>query len=154
PHLPVTQRIFLPDRAGLFLQSSKSHHVPQNYIALVGDSYVQGLGDWLFQLGAQTSKPYHSGDVIHEILGRDVVEIGRAGQGSAESLVLRVTRIFDDSYCYLFPSIGEPAQFLIYFYEGNDIDDNIRLLEHRIQPSDSNVAPAIDRFLNENYGAF
>jgi len=153
PHLPLTFRVYLPDRADFFLQNSKSRYVPQDYIALVGDSYAQGLGDWLLSQGTKSSQPYHSADVIHELLGQDVASLGRAAAGSAEGMVLRVTRIFGDDYCYLFPPISEPARFLIYFYEGNDIDDNYKLLQHFIRPVGSDLRPQIDKFLNEDFAA-
>src|SRR5215510_8934911 len=124
----------IPDRAAFFLQGSKSEYVPRYYIALVGDSYAQGMGDWLFNNGGNRSKPYHSADVLHQLLHADVVSLGRAASGSAEALVLRITRIFDDNYCYLFPRIDEPKQILIYFTEANDIDDNNVLLDHQIRP--------------------
>src|SRR5262249_8794240 len=151
PHLPLTYRVYLPDRADFFLQISKSHYVPQNYVALVGDSYAQGLGDWLLSQHGKGAQPYHSADIIPDILGRDVASLGRASAGSAEEMVLRVTRIYGDAYCYLFPSVGEPARFLIYFYEGNDIDDNYKLLQHAIRPVGGDLAGQIDRFLAADY---
>ena len=153
PVLPMKFRVYLPDRADFFLQASKSRYLPRDYIALVGDSYAQGMGDWLLSQNGRSSQPFHSADIIHELSGRDVVTLGRAAAGSAEAMVLRITRIFGDAYCYLFPTIEEPKRFFIYFYEGNDIDDNYKLLEHRIRPRDSDVRASIDRFLDETYGA-
>src|SRR3954454_19603098 len=65
PSLPLQYRVYLPDRADFFLQLSKSQYVPKDYIALAGDSYAQGVGDWLLSLGFKSSQPYHSADVIH-----------------------------------------------------------------------------------------
>src|SRR5262245_26801206 len=113
----------IPDRAAFFLQGSKSEYVPRDYIALVGDSNAQGMGDWLLNNGGNPSKPYHSADVLHQLLHADVVSLGRAASGSAEALVLRITEVFGESYCYLFPPIEEPKEILIYFSESNDIDD-------------------------------
>src|ERR1043165_6746344 len=87
PHLPLQYRVYLPDRADFFLQISKSQYVPKDYIALVGDSYAQGMGDWLLSLGYKSSKPYHSADVIHEKLRRDVASLGRARYIPSELLV-------------------------------------------------------------------
>src|SRR4051812_47075987 len=58
PHLPLQYRVYLPDRADFLLQISKSQYIPKNYIALVGDSYAQGMGDWLLSLGYKSSKPF------------------------------------------------------------------------------------------------
>jgi len=154
PHLPLQYRVYLPDRADFLLQISKSQYIPKNYIALVGDSYAQGMGDWLLSLGYKSSKPYHSADVIHERLGRDVASLGRARSGSAEAMVLRVARIFNDPYCYLFPAIEAPTRFLVYFYEGNDIEDNVQLIQHYVRPDPSApLAPQIDAFLQNQYAA-
>jgi hypothetical protein len=154
PYLPLQYRVYLPDRADFFLQISKSQYVPRDYIALVGDSYAQGMGDWLLSLGYKSSKPYHSADVIHEKLRRDVASLGRARSGSAEAMVLRVARIFNDPYCYLFPEIPAPKRFLVYFYEGNDIEDNYELLQHYVRPrASSPLAPQIEAFLEDQYAA-
>ncbi len=153
PNLPLTFRIYLPDRADFFLQVSKSHYVPSDYIALVGDSYAQGMGDWLLSQGAKASKAFHSADVIHTLTGRDVGSFGRAAAGSAEAMVLRVTRILGDRYCFLFPAIEVPKQIFVYFYEGNDIDDNLKLVQHRIRPTAGDLRTQIDSFLEDEYAS-
>jgi len=154
PHLPLQYRVYLPDRADFFLQISKSQYVPKDYIALVGDSYAQGMGDWLLSLGYKSSQPYHSADVIHEALNQDVASLGRARSGSAEAMVLRVARIFNDPYCYLFPDIPPPKRFLVYFYEGNDIEDNVELIQHYVRPNASApLGSQIDAFLQNQYAA-
>src|SRR5262249_43006294 len=86
----------IPDRAAFFLQGSKNDYVPHNYIALVGDSNAQGMGDWMLENGLDRSKPYHSADILHQVLHTDVVSLGRAASGSAEALVLRVTEVFGE----------------------------------------------------------
>jgi hypothetical protein len=151
PYLSLGILPHIPDRAAFFLQGSKSQYIPHDYIALLGDSNAQGQGDWMLDNAGDRSKPYHSADVLHQLLHRDVVSLGRAGSGSAEALVLRVTRLFDEDYCYLFPPIEEPKQILIYFAEMNDIDDNVRLLEHQIRPHGADLRGQIDKFLANQY---
>jgi hypothetical protein len=153
PHLSMNLRPHLPDRADFYLQNSKAAYVPHDYIALIGDSYAQGMGDWLLSVGGKNDRPYHSANVIHDLAGKDVVTFGRAAAGSAEALVLRVTRILGDSYCYLFPPIERPKQFFIYFYEGNDIYDNNRVVELAAKQGDSDPRASIDRFLDRDYGS-
>jgi hypothetical protein len=151
PHMSLNLRPHLPDRADFFLQSSKSRHVPHDYIALVGDSYAQGMGDWLLAAGGKNDKPYHSANVLHDLLGTDVMTLGRAASGSAEGMVLRLTRILGDNYCYLFPPIEQPKRFFIYFYEGNDIDDNNEFLQkHAVAGRD--LRGGIDKVLADEYG--
>ena len=92
PDMSMNLRPHLPDRADFFLQNSKAQHVPHDYIALVGDSYAQGMGDWLLAVGGKSDRPYHSANVIHDLLGRDVVTFGRASAGSGPSTVVRPRR--------------------------------------------------------------
>ena len=151
PYMPLSLRPYMPEQADYFLQNAKSNYVPHDYIALVGDSYAAGLGDWLLATGDKKDKPYHSANVLHDLLKRDVITFGRAGAGSAEGMVLRVSRILDDRSCYLFPPIEEPARILMYFYEGNDLDDNYFLLRNSIKPAGGDIAPSVDKFLAEDY---
>ena len=152
PDMPLNLQPHLSDRANFFLQNSKTHDVPRNYIALVGDSYAQGVGDWLLAVGGEGNRPHHSADVIHELTGRDVASFGRAGSGSAEAMVLHVTRVLDAGACYAFPSVEEPKQFVVYFYEGNDLDDNNGLIERAIHTRGPGLAAAVDAFLDRDYG--
>jgi hypothetical protein len=152
PYMSLSLLPHIPDRAAFFLQGSKSEYVPRDYIALLGDSNAQGMGDWLLDTGGDRSKPHHSADVLHQLLHTDVVSLGRAASGSAEAMVLRITRIFGDDYCYLFPRIENPKRMLIYFSESNDIDDNYELLDHQIRPDGSDLGRQIDHFLESQYG--
>ena len=45
PYMSYNIRPYLPDRADFFMQNSKDHYVPHDYIALLGDSYAAGVGD-------------------------------------------------------------------------------------------------------------
>jgi hypothetical protein len=93
PYMSLNILPHLPDRAAYFMQSSKSHFVPRDYIVLVGDSYAQGMGDWLYANSGDQSKPHHSANVLHDQLGTDVVSVGRAasrgGNGAAGDAGLR-----------------------------------------------------------------
>jgi hypothetical protein len=149
-HMPPSVRPYLSDRASFFAQSSAAHDVPHDYIALVGDSNAEGVGDWL--LSAGSDKPHHSADVIHALTGRDVASFGRSGAGSAEAMVLRVTRILGDGGCYAFPSVEEPKQLVVYFYEGNDVDDNNGLIARAIHARGPGLPAAVDAFLDRDYG--
>jgi hypothetical protein len=152
PYMSLNVLPHIPDRAAFFLQGSKTEYVPRDYIALIGDSNAQGMGDWLLDTGGDRSKPHHSADVLHQLLDTDVVTLGRAASGSAEAFVLRITRVFGDDYCYLFPRIENPKRMLIYFSESNDIDDNYKLLDHQIRPDGSDLRRRIDSFLESQYG--
>jgi hypothetical protein len=151
PYMSYNMRPYLPDRADFFMQNSKDHYVPHDYIALLGDSYAAGVGDWLLASGGLSDKPYHSANVIHDLAHRDVASFGRVNIGSAQMMVDRVARILDDDYCYLFPPIEQPRRFVVYFYEGNDISDNYELMLDDIKPHHGPLAPQIDEFLRTRY---
>ncbi|HXW23398.1 MAG TPA: hypothetical protein VEK73_01515 [Xanthobacteraceae bacterium] len=153
PFLPLNIRPHLPDLADVLTQNSKAGYLPRDYVALLGDSNAEGLGDWLLQRGDDRAKPFHSADVIHQETGRDVVTFGKGGAGSAEAVVLLPSRAFASSRCSVFPSIEGPRQIFVYFYEGNDIEDNFRfrdVVEARYGHVD---AEAIDRYLADYYVA-
>lgn len=151
PYMSYNIRPYLPERADFFLQNSKSHYIPHDYIALLGDSYAAGVGDWLLEGGGLSDKPYHSANVIHDLLHRDVASFGRVNIGSAQMMVDRVARILDDDYCYLFPPIEQPRRFVVYFYEGNDFSDNYELMLNDMKPHDGPLAAQIDNFLRTRY---
>src|SRR5579871_5758653 len=102
--------------------------------------------------GGARGKPFNSADVIHALGGRDIASFGRAGAGSAEAMVLRVARILRAGACYAFPSVPPPQRFVVYFYEGNDLDDNNTLIEREIHARGPDLAAAVDRFLDRDYG--
>ena len=63
----------------------------KGYIALTGDSYAVGAGDWLIK--AQRSSffelpDYSVAHLIHKKTGIDVVSFGRAGAGSFDGIWL------------------------------------------------------------------
>jgi hypothetical protein len=69
----------------ILAQSSKKSTLPHEYIAIVGDSYAVGAGDWLEEvrgtsfLGSPSYSPAH---LINEKTGIDVVSFGQGGVGS------------------------------------------------------------------------
>ena len=150
--LPPNLRPYLSDRARIFAQTSSAHEAPQDYVALLGDSYAEGVGDWMLAAGGERSRPFGSADVVHALSGRDVASFGHAGAGSAEAMVLRVARILGGGTCYAFPSVEPPKRFVVYFYEGNDLDDNNTLIERDIHARGPNLAASTDAFLERDYG--
>jgi hypothetical protein len=153
PSMPLQLRPHLPDVADALVQNSKSAFLPHDYIALLGDSNAEGVGDWLWQTGGNRAKPFHSANVIHDLTGRDVVSFGKGGAGSAEGIVERPAGVFSGNSCYLFPSVEPPSQMFIYYYEGNDVEDNLGF-EAKVQRRYGHVdAQTIDRYLTDVYAA-
>jgi len=154
PSMRLTVRPHLPELADVLVQTSKSQYVPRDYIALLGDSYAEGTGDWLLDIRGNEAQPFHSAHVIYELTGRDVVSFGRGGAGSAEAIVLRPTRILESSRCISFPRIGIPNRIVIYFYEGNDLKDNLAFAR-KVEAAQGRVdTAAVDAYLKSNYGVF
>ena len=87
PRTPLRLHVYLDDGVRPLAQSSKAGVVPEDYVALVGDSYAQGRGDWLLGQDPDGNGPFHSAHVLHERSGRDVLSFGRGGTGSVRAAV-------------------------------------------------------------------
>src|SRR3954452_14148891 len=83
PVAPLDIHASLPAVADVLTQTSKSDYFPRDYIALLGDSYAEGYGDWLQQAQGKRNGPFHSAHIIHQQTGRDVVSFGIGGGGGA-----------------------------------------------------------------------
>jgi len=123
PHLPLNLRPHFPDLAEVFVQTSKTATLPREYMALLGDSYAEGQGDGLLDAAGDRAKTQHSAHVLQRITGRDVISLGTGGAGSAQAMVRMPARILNGG-CFLYPRLDPPRQMLVYFYEGNDLDEN------------------------------
>jgi hypothetical protein len=123
PDLSLNLRPHFPERAEVFAQTSKAAYAPHDYVALLGDSYAEGQGDGLLAAGGDRARLIHSAHVLHRLTGRDVVSLGVGGAGSAQAMVRMPTRILSER-CFLYPRLDAPKQMLVYFYEGNDLDEN------------------------------
>jgi hypothetical protein len=151
PSAPLDLHSRVPELADVLTQATKSAYLPHDYVAILGDSYAEGLGDWLTQNGGKRNGPFHSAYIIRQLTGRDVVSFGVRGAGSAEGIVLRPAGALPTSPCSIFPAIEPPRQMFIYFYEGNDIEDNVRFLDKVRARYGASDDGAIDRYLSEQY---
>jgi hypothetical protein len=95
PNYHFGVRPHLPETAEVLVQSSKAKWLPRDYIAVLGDSYAEGVGDWLIINGGNEALPFGSVDVLHSLTGRDVVSFGHGGAGSAEGLVRQPATLRD-----------------------------------------------------------
>ncbi|MBF0434820.1 MAG: SGNH/GDSL hydrolase family protein [Magnetococcales bacterium] len=125
PHLSLAKQSRLPPGLRPLAQSSKNGLLPHHYIAVLGDSYANGNGDWLLSvLKDQGNPPYQSIHVLHEKSGRDVVSFGESGADSIYGLVtepVQYDRYINHSWLL---NLETPTLFIHYFYEGNDLNDN------------------------------
>ena len=153
PYASLNIRTHLPDTAGVLVQNSKSEFVPHNYIAILGDSIAEGVGDWLLEANGDRTKPFHSADVIRRITGRDVVSFGRVGASSAQALVSRPATIFAGADCYFFPRIEAPQEMVVYFSEATDIGDNDHFLSRVIRKHGNASDDSIDQVLLNEFAS-
>ena len=147
-------RPHLPETAEVLVQGSKSKWVPHDYVALLGDSNAEGVGDWLISNGGNEALPFGPADVLHLLTGRDVVSFGRGGIGSAESLVRQPAQILAGSDCMIFSHIDPPSRILAFFSEGFGIQSNLVFLKKVTEKYGSDDVQAIDRYLSDVYADF
>ena len=100
--------------------------MPKDYVAILGDSFAHGAGDWLFSADHNDNPPFHSTYAIHQSTGRDVVTFASSGSGSIDGLILAPVRAFETINSSPFIKISAPETVVIYFYEGNDLANNVR----------------------------
>ncbi len=134
PSLPLNAQSLLHPGVRALAQSSKAGTLPHNYIAIVGDSYAQGFGDWLLDSDWTRNSEFNSANVIHDRTGRDVISFGAGGAGSLRGLVTEpITQyeFINNSYLY---AMEKPRVIVVYFYAGNDFDDNIKDIDLRYRP--------------------
>jgi hypothetical protein len=153
-HWPPGVRDYLPETTDVIAQNTKSGVAPRNYVALFGDSYAEGMGDWLIDNFADPNLPFSAANIIHDSLQRDVASFGREDLGSAEAMVRLPTHILEGSKCAMFPQFDDPTDIVIYFYEGNDIRDNLVFLIKVKAAYGATGAAQIDRYLSEEYATF
>jgi hypothetical protein len=58
-------RPYLPETPGVLAQSTKAHFVPHDYIAILGDSFAQGVGDALLAAGNNEARTFDAAHAIH-----------------------------------------------------------------------------------------
>jgi hypothetical protein len=153
-NIHLAARPYLPETAGALTQKTKADLVPRNYVAILGDSYAEGWGDEALKAGDDFSRFFSAADVIHALTGRDVVTFGKAGAGSAEAFVMLPSRALEGSRCATFPSIGDPDQVFAYFFEGNDLDDNVEFVKRVRAKYGQAGTREIDAYLSDQYASY
>jgi hypothetical protein len=131
-YLPLNRHLFLPESVQLLAQSSKKGLIPQkDYIALFGDSYALGYGDWLFKIDPNKNTSFHSAHVLQELTGKDVVSFGKSNRGSLGGIAIQPIKKYEYINNLLLYNLTEPHTALIYFYEGNDFNDNLKRIKRK-----------------------
>ena len=127
--LPVKLHRYLKPAFHVLAQSSKRSTIPENYIAIVGDSYAEGAGDWSLAVNLWGNPPYASHHLIHNLTGRDVISFGMAGAEHVKGIAQQPVFIFKSLSSTLLYRIPKPKIVLVYYYEGNDVVDNLGIIE-------------------------
>ncbi|MBI5815586.1 MAG: hypothetical protein HZB29_08240 [Nitrospinae bacterium] len=128
PYVPLKLQPFLNTGIDVAAQSSKSSLVPRDYIAIVGDSYAKGAGDWFMDANPDRNEPCTSAHVIKDRTGVDTITYGWGGLGSLDGIAARpycVREAFNKVWRPGLARLAEPKIILVYFYEGNDLSNNI-----------------------------
>ncbi len=132
PHLlhkvPLSIYVGLDDGYKVLGQSTKRSVVPKDYIAIVGDSHALGTGDWFKQTVRKhkfTQGDYHSAHVLYNRIGRDIISYGALGSGSLRGLVSQPIAHFKHINSLRAFELEQPKMILVYFFEGNDLNDNV-----------------------------
>lgn len=132
--VPLKLHFALSDGIGLLAQSSKHNRLPQDYIALLGDSYAQGKGDWLLEADPNRNSPFHSAHLIQQRTGRDVVNFGRSGVGNVRGFVVEPVARWRFVHDNIDAKLQPPTEIWAYFYAGNDLEDNLADLRREFFP--------------------
>lgn len=135
PFMPLRLQGYLPRAVRLLAQSPKNGLKPENYIAIMGDSYAQGLGEWFSSTLKWTNPDYGSQHILHAQTGRDVITFGRGGAGSLGGMVTQPVNALRYLDRTAFLKIEKPRTILVYFYEGNDLSDNSEEIDERFTGS-------------------
>jgi len=128
--------------------------MPKDYIALTGDSYAVGAGDWLNEVRKRNfsgSPDYSAAHLIHKKTGIDVVSFGQAGAGSFNGIWLEPVTQFLHINSVRGYKLSPPKDILIFFYEGNDIYDNIQFLQESLAVAGEISKKRIQEFLNVEF---
>jgi hypothetical protein len=145
-HMPLHLHSEL-GRLKFLAQSSKSNIVPKDYILVLGDSYAEGLGDWRLSIDENANPKFTSGHVLHDLSGRDVLGFGVRGGHPSFAYVTNMTRSFSGLNLYWGLEVEPPKDIVAFFFEGNDVNDEMFSLGYHYK----NSGRDINRLYDEEY---
>lgn len=138
PELSLDKQEYLHREARILAQSSKNGSTPEpGYVAILGDSYALGMGEWLLDASPSGRPDYASAHVLHHLTGRGVVSFGRAGAGSMDGILVQPLASLHFLRSLWRFSMPDPGAVLVYFYEGNDLTDTMRSVRRRISSAET-----------------
>ena len=126
---------YLPEKILPLAQYSKNETIPKSYILIVGDSYAVGLGDW-YDSVKQNGRPFFSSaHIIHIKTGKNIVSLGQSGFGSLHAIVMQPILAYENLQSTLFFKLPAPKMILVYFFEGNDLNNNLQHIRTEFDPN-------------------
>ncbi|MBT5550465.1 MAG: hypothetical protein HOJ79_08290 [Nitrospina sp.] len=120
-------------------QYSKKSVIPRDYIAIFGDSNSVGVGDLYIDLTKRSEDwypDYAPAHFLHKKLKIDVVSFGFAGAGSLDGIWGGPVKQFSYINSKGF-DLKSPKTILIFFYEGNDLGNNLQFLKENYEGGES-----------------
>lgn len=132
--MPLKFQFSLPAALSVLSQSSKHGRIPQDYIAIVGDSYAQGKGDWLLNVNPNTNAPFHSAHALNELTAKDVISFGKSGASNIEGWVREPIAKYEFINKKIDDAFSKPSIVLAYFYAGNDLTENVIQIKQSFIP--------------------
>ena len=98
---------------------------PEKWQAVLGDSHAAGLGDAFLD----GEKDYSVAHLLREKDANSYFIFGRSGYGSLSSTREFLLTMQESKSSMFMPKLTTPEKFVFLFYEGNDLDDNLRRLQ-------------------------
>lgn len=132
--VPLKFRRALPVALWPLTEVSKDSAVPKDYVAIFGDSYAFGEGDWIITSNKWTNPPHGVADLLHERTGKNFISFGQSAKGSLICLGNAPRNHFDFYKKTLAYRLGKPRSIAVFFYEGNDLNNNLEDILIRYQP--------------------
>ena len=96
-----------------------------NYTAILGDSNAMGAGDAYLNNNYNFSIAHF----LHKETKKNYLTFARAGYGSISAVSNYIKLRNLENYILFKKSIGNPEEILFFFYEGNDLEENLKELE-------------------------
>jgi len=154
PLIPLKHHEFLDKCIRPLAQTSKKGTLPEDYTLVLGDSYASGSGYWLArQTDTGKNPPFQALHLAHQRTGKNIINFGFPGAGSLRSFVRQTLihrNFFKDTWLY---KLAHPRTLILYYYEGNDIDNNLAAFEYyysRLKNKEDDVAGLQDALALRN----
>jgi hypothetical protein len=113
------------------LQTSKAGVVPENYTAIFGDSYGFGEGDYFLERQLDINPKFNTTHFLREKIGGDFVSFAIPGSSNLTGWIEDPISSMNYINATFFHHIESPEKILLFFYEGNDVQENYTDLQER-----------------------